>query len=538
MASILPTSVPSKTLAQSIDGSTLAMVLNNILGWDGNALTSADLGTKAYAVFRNSAGTLMEIVEYDPSTIANASITILARGLKFTGDLTTSVAANKLTWVKGDTIVELGTHVPQLLKHYIDDIADQTISGVKTFGSADAARPRIDSDTDTAVATAFVTLGQLSRQAISGASNASTTVKGIVEMATQAEVEAGTSAGGTGALLVVPAANNGARFNAGYAADSVGTDAYAITLAPVPSAYFTGMVVNFKAGTVNTGACTLNVNALGAKAIKYNGADPVDSIISSGAFVSVIYDGTNFNILSVTSGINVVQNPTGIISPYAGRTAPTGWLLCDGTAVSRTTYAGLLAILAPTIGVVTISNATPAVISLTSHGLVVGDTIYFTTTGGLPTGLSINTLYYVITAGFGANSFQVSATRGGAAINTSSAGSGTHTMVFCPYGLGDGTTTFNTPDLRARVPFGYKAGDTYHPNMGFNTGGEQTHVLTVAELASHNHNWSGSSNSAGGASVVPTNNGLGGVIASPSAGSDTAHNNMPPFVTTQYIIKY
>lgn len=228
--------------------------------------------------------------------------------------------------------------------------------------------------------------------------------------------------------------------------------------------------------------------------------------------------------------------PTGVISPYSARTAPTGWLLCDGSAVSRSTYAVLLGIIAPTVGVVTISNASPADVSLTSHGLVVGDAIYFTTTGGLPTELSINTIYYVISAGFGANSFQVSATRGGAAINTSSAGSGVHTMVFCPYGLGDGTTTFNTPDLRARTPFGYKASDTYHPNMGFTTGGEQTHVLTTTEMPSHTHTVG--KDGGGGATGALSNSNTGSTsFNTGSAGSDGAHNNMPPFLTMQFIIK-
>ena len=49
-----------------------------------------------------------------------------------------------------------------------------------------------------------------------------------------------------------------------YAADAGATDAYAITLSPAPSAYSTGMVVHFYAKTANTGACTLNVNGLGA----------------------------------------------------------------------------------------------------------------------------------------------------------------------------------------------------------------------------------------------------------------------------------
>jgi hypothetical protein len=75
-----------------------------------------------------------------------------------------------------------------------------------------------------------------------------------------------------------------------------------------------------------------------------------------------------------------------------------------------------------------ISNASPAVFTLNSHGRAVGDAIVLTTDGTLPTGLTAGTVYYIISAGFGANSFQVSATAGGSAINTSSAGSGTHSF--------------------------------------------------------------------------------------------------------------
>lgn len=81
-----------------------------------------------------------------------------------------------------------------------------------------------------------------------------------------------------------------------------------------------------------------------------------------------------------------------------------------------------------TVGNVTITIATPAVISLTAHGLVVGDVIQFTTSGALPTGLSLATNYYVISTGFGVNSFEVSATRGGSAVNTSGTQSGTQTI--------------------------------------------------------------------------------------------------------------
>lgn len=78
-------------------------------------------------------------------------------------------------------------------------------------------------------------------------------------------------------------------------------------------------------------------------------------------------------------------------------------------------------------GTFTVTIASPAVFTCTGHGLVAGNKIRFTTTGSLPTGLAINTTYYVISSGLTSNAFQVSTTLGGSAVNTSGSQSGTHT---------------------------------------------------------------------------------------------------------------
>ena len=84
-----------------------------------------------------------------------------------------------------------------------------------------------------------------------------------------------------------------------YAADAGANDTYVITLSPVPASYTTGMVIQFKANTANTGAATLNVNSLGAKTIvkDYNLTLANNDILAN-QLVSVIYDGTNFQLLS------------------------------------------------------------------------------------------------------------------------------------------------------------------------------------------------------------------------------------------------
>lgn len=76
----------------------------------------------------------------------------------------------------------------------------------------------------------------------------------------------------------------------------------------------------------------------------------------------------------------------------------------------------------------TVTVATPGVFTATGHGLAAGDAVIFATTGALPTGLTAGTIYYVISAGLTSDDFEVSATVGGSAINTTGTQSGTHTM--------------------------------------------------------------------------------------------------------------
>ena len=84
-----------------------------------------------------------------------------------------------------------------------------------------------------------------------------------------------------------------------YAADAGSTDAYAITLSPALTAYVIGLMVNFKANTVNTDACTLNINGLGAKTIKkLHDQDLATNDIEAGQIATVVYDGTYFQMQS------------------------------------------------------------------------------------------------------------------------------------------------------------------------------------------------------------------------------------------------
>lgn len=82
-----------------------------------------------------------------------------------------------------------------------------------------------------------------------------------------------------------------------FAEDAGANDTYTATLAPAPDAYIDGVHYRFKANTANTGACTINFNGLGAKAIKKAAGgittDLADNDILAGQWVDLVYDGDN-----------------------------------------------------------------------------------------------------------------------------------------------------------------------------------------------------------------------------------------------------
>jgi hypothetical protein len=88
-----------------------------------------------------------------------------------------------------------------------------------------------------------------------------------------------------------------------YAPDTGAANAYVVTLAPVPLAYADGNMVNFKALNTNTLASTINVNALGVKAIVRGDGTPLQANdIVAGRVYTVIYDGVSFQLASGSGG--------------------------------------------------------------------------------------------------------------------------------------------------------------------------------------------------------------------------------------------
>lgn len=192
-------------------------------------------------------------------------------------------------------------------------------------------------------------------------------------------------------------------------------------------------------------------------------------------------DGTDYDppvdlaamAASIAARITATMVPTGSVLAFGGAAAPAGWLLCQGQAVSRATYAALFA--------------------------VVGTT----------------------------------------------------------YGAGDGSATFNVPNLKGRVPVGVDAGQTEFTPAG-KTGGAKTHTLTANELAMHGHTYGAddmigtqggyarrgsfpydatSTFTGGGGHFATAGMFEGSNVGGGEVSGGAAHNNLQPYLATNFIIK-
>lgn len=264
----------------------------------------------------------------------------------------------------------------------------------------------------------------------------------------------------------------------------------------------------------------------------------------------------NYNDLSNKPDTSGSLLPPGMTVPFAGPICPSGWLLCYGQSISRVTYSNLFNVLNPSFGTVSISIATPAVVTLPSHGLALYTSIIFETTGTLPTGLSTS-IVYIVGEIIDTNTFKLALSWTDAYyktfVATSGSQSGTHTMRMAPYGITDGTT-FCVPDLRGNVVAGLDtmggtaAGRLTGANMysvdGTSlgaTGGEEEHQLDYSEMPDHTHpyeacDWTsfytGTGDDGSAEAGIP-----GGSGDTDYAGEDLPHNNVQPTIILNYIIK-
>lgn len=162
-------------------------------------------------------------------------------------------------------------------------------------------------------------------------------------------------------------------------------------------------VMTTKGDIISTDGTTINRLAVGGTNTHVL---QVDSTATNGIkWGQVATAGIADNAVTLAKLASALQEflvPTGSINAWSTNTAPTGWQLCDGTAVSRTTYAALYAVIGTT------------------------------------------------------------------------------------YGSGDGSTTFNLPDLKGKVIVGRDSAQTEFDTLA-ETGGAKTVTLSSTEIPSHTH---------------------------------------------------
>lgn len=175
---------------------------------------------------------------------------------------------------------------------------------------------------------------------------------------------------------------------------------------------------------------------------------------------------TDRGIMASSSTVMSLVNhsPVGLLSPYAGSVAPVNWLLCDGSAVSRATYAKLFAVIGTT------------------------------------------------------------------------------------YGVGDGSTTFNVPDLRGRTIVMVDGSANRLTSASLNganadtlggVGGAETHTLTLAETAANSFTINIRNSitlNGGGVSVMGSADAANDTLQTATEGGGGAHSNTQPWIALNYII--
>ena len=122
------------------------------------------------------------------------------------------------------------------------------------------------------------------------------------------------------------------------ATDTGTANAHVIALSPAITAYAAGQAITFKSGAASTTASTVNVNGLGVKAIKKkNDQDIAAGDIESGSIVTVVYDGTNFQMtsqLATDDGLTIGGSNTQVQYNNSGALAGDADFTFDGSNVS------------------------------------------------------------------------------------------------------------------------------------------------------------------------------------------------------------
>lgn len=328
----------------------------------------------------------------------------------------------------------------------------------------------------------------------------------------------------------------------GTLATTGSSNAYAVTTNSGVTAFTNGQLITARANFSNTGAATLNVNSLGAKHIRvvtlWGEAELDAYMIISGGIYQFSYNSS----ANSSAGAWILLNPaitvdTGTIRIWPSDTLPVnGWLFCNGQAVSRTTYAGLFAVISTTYGTGDGSTTfnvpdlrgraafgsddmgTSAANRITNAGSGIVGTTLGTSGGAETVTLTTSTMPAHTHTG-------TTASGGSHSHTTSTDGTHHHTGSTDNDGTGAHTHTLSVPSgYIGQLGTSAAAAGVTPTSQSTSSNGAHVHNFTTTDNGSHFH-------------TTTTDGAHTHTFTSDSTGSGNAHNNMPPALILNFMIK-
>lgn len=234
--------------------------------------------------------------------------------------------------------------------------------------------------------------------------------------------------------------------------------------------------------------------------------------------------GSSGTISTVAGG-----SPTGAVTPFAGASAPDGWLFCFGQVVSRSTYAALFAALGTAYGAGdgsttfslpdfrgrvpggkddmggTAAGRLAVVLTGTKSSTSNGNITGLSNTAGLAVGMR------AFGSGIGANA-TISAITSPSAVTLSA-----------------NSTSTGSTSIRFAVVDGVTLGAV---------GGDHVHTLAAGQMPAHTHSVTAASLGSGGSYADSGSGSIGNTsLATDSIGGGQAHLNVQPTLVVNYLIK-
>lgn len=289
--------------AGAIAGAT-TITLKTFAQINGTLLVMANFGAKGYLTLEPGNSTFEEQVSFTGVT-QNTNGTATLTGIKNVTMITPYTETSGLAITHAGSSTVILSNTSGYYTQFGRLANAETVTGLWTFPN-DASTPLLGTSyVAPTLNNQVASKGYADSLTFAGAPDATTTQKGIVELATQAEVDAKTATGGTGASLVPTPALARSTLLSDYVIDTGAVNAYVITPSPAISGLTTGQRFLWKvgAGHTNTSASTLAVNGFAVTPIKkLNGTTALNANdLIAGQIVEVEYDGTNFQMLTPTA---------------------------------------------------------------------------------------------------------------------------------------------------------------------------------------------------------------------------------------------